>query len=174
MVNHLRGLVSHINNSVASRFTATRKNVEVAVDISIEPNRNDLSDLRARHTGELKRHGAAMVLKGETHDISRNGIAFYVPFLRLGENYVAGNTTLHLDICLPNGRVHLEAVAERYNPIEKNGVVTKYLVGARIVKVDSADSEIFDEFLAETKRGSIQTIGVTQQPSRVSSFLGLW
>ncbi len=90
---------------------------------------------------------------GETVDLSRTGVAFIVPSIRQQEVYLVGQErNLHIEIDLPNGKVHLQAVGRRYEKVGMHISTERFLVGAHIVKIDPADEERYNYFLTNRRK----------------------
>lgn len=158
----IRKLVRRLNESVACHLSPRRRNIQVPIAISIKC---ELSGVRHGKTGKLIMPEELPVLRGETIDLSSEGIAFLVPCVRLGQTYLVGEgKTLNVELDLPKGKVHFQAVGLRYEPISKDNSVIKYLIGARITQISASDREIYAEFLqhgAEKSDGKKLLLGTT-------------
>ncbi|MEP6789016.1 MAG: PilZ domain-containing protein [Acidobacteriota bacterium] len=100
---------------------------------------------------------AACIL-GETVDISRSGIAFLVPSIRVKEKYLVGHErTLHIEIDLPTGKVQLTAIGRRYEKVGVHISTERFLVGAQIVDLAGTDKENYEVFLRNGNRRSKNT-----------------
>lgn len=135
----IRKLIARFNKSITERVHSARFDFEVPISISFEPNHK---------TGKLTPL-ENLSLKGVSHDLSESGIAFVVPAIRLKENYLVGeNSTLRAELDLPNGRVRMIVVGQRYEQLtDEHTSTTKYLIGAKIVSMNDADKEIYEYFL---------------------------
>src|ERR1051325_11055250 len=107
----LRELINKFNRSLSERMVAPRRNhtapIRVWFDAEVD---TELSRERAR----------AACIYGETVDISRSGIAFLVPSIRVKEKYLVGHDRdLNIEVDLPTGKVYMRAMGKRY---EKVGV----------------------------------------------------
>lgn len=90
---------------------------------------------------------------GETVDLSRNGVAFSVPFIRLKEKYLVNQErTLNVEIDLPTGKVLLKMLGKRYEKIGMHSSQERFLVGATILSITAADKEIYETFLKKGPR----------------------
>ena len=136
----LRKLISNFNKSMTERNIAQRHKYQVPVTISFEPLKKNV-----RLNLGIKKYS----INGETKDLSKTGIAFIVSSIRLGENYLVGDgRVLDVELKLPNGKVELQLVGQRYEPIsDENNSAIKYLIGAKIVKISETDREVYEEFL---------------------------
>ncbi len=87
-------------------------------------------------------------IRGETKDLSKTGIAFIVPSIRIREYYLVGaSRPLNVEVDLPNGKIRMQMVGMRYEQIGIHDSVSDFLVGAKITKMDKADREVFEDFL---------------------------
>ena len=87
-------------------------------------------------------------MSGETVDVSKTGIAFLVPQIRIKENYLVGqDRPLNVEIDLPGGKVRMRVVGRRY---EREGIHLsdeRYLVGAEIIDMSKQDRDTYNQFL---------------------------
>lgn len=135
----IRKLVAKFNKSLTERVVSPRKNCEVPIKIWFEPE---------RRTGNLTMPAESLFITGETKDLSRSGIAFIVPAIRIKENYlVGGDRTLHAELDLPGGKVRMEIVGRRYEQVGQHISTARFLVGAQIVKMDDDHREVYEDFL---------------------------
>ena len=136
----IRKLITRFNKSLAARVAAARVDWEVPISIEFEPD---------GQTGKLRMPLKSGSLKGVSCDLSQSGIAFVVPSIRLKENYLVGeDRPLAAELDLPNGKVKMVVVGQRYEQItDEHSSTTKYLIGARIVQILEADKEIYEYFL---------------------------
>jgi hypothetical protein len=85
---------------------------------------------------------------GETVDVSRTGIGFIVPAIRLKEKYLVGQQRdLNVEIDLPTGKVFLHAVGCRYEKVGIHISAEKFFVGAQITDLSGTDKENYESFL---------------------------
>ena len=146
--------VRKINESVKSYMSPARQTFSFPMTVSIEPN-GQTGSLRRRDTGRLVAKEEAPKFNGETKDFSANGIAFIVPFIRLGGNYLVGEgRTLNVKLTLPNGNVAMQVVGQRYEQVGQHTSVPKYMVGAKIVAMDSRDRGLYEDYLNLRKSNS--------------------
>lgn len=135
----IRKLVSRFNRSVTKQIVAPRREFHIPIKISITPERN---------TGRLNMPVAEFSIRGETKDLSKTGIAFVVSAIRIREYYLVGeDRRLRAEIDLPNGKIELQIIGQRYEQIGIHNSVSEFLIGAKILKMDDEDREIYDEFL---------------------------
>jgi hypothetical protein len=145
----IRKLISKFNKSVTERVVAPRKKYEVPIKIWFEPD---------RATGRLKIPIENLVITGETKDLSKTGIGFIVPAIRIQENYlVGGGRTLNVELDLPSGKLQMQIVGMRYEEVGEHISTARFLVGARITQIAEEDREAYEYFLRhgnKRKKGS--------------------
>ena len=135
MANLIRKVAAQLTGFVWSRLTAPRKKLRVPVTISLD--------------SEKTANAKTVYLKGETKDLSKSGIAVFVPAIRVCEKYLVGeNRTIYAEMDLPNGRIKVELVGCRYEQqIGIHDSIATYLIGARILHISEADRELYEEYL---------------------------
>ena len=139
MANIIRKLVSNLSSQIMSRISSSRRNLEVPIKVSFEPESN---------TGRLTLKPEILSIKGETKDLSATGIAFIVDSIRLREFYLVGeDRVLNAELDLPNGVVKIKLIGQRYEQVGKHLSVTKYLIGAKIKSMTLLDRDLYDEYL---------------------------
>ena len=147
----IRKWVSKFNKSLTERIVPPRKNYEVPIKIWFEPDSK---------TGKLKAPGEALFITGETKDMSRSGIAFIVPAIRIQENYLVGQgRTLNAELDLPDGKVRMQIVGRRYEQVGQHVSTARFLVGAQITEISKDDQEAYEYFLShgdKRKKGSLE------------------
>src|SRR4051812_17435784 len=120
----IRKLVAKFNRSITERVVSPRKNYEIPIKVWFEPDRN---------TGRLKMPLENLVIIGETKDLSRSGIAFVVSAIRIQENYLVGEgRTLNAELDLPDGKIQMQIVGQRYEQVGQHISTARFLIGARI------------------------------------------
>jgi len=135
----IRKLISKFNKSITKRVVSARHNYEVPIRVWIEPDRN---------TGRLQKPVEHLSVAGETKDMSKTGIAFVVPVIRLREYYLVGeNRTLNAEIDLPSGKIQMQIVGRRYEQVGKHISEAKFLIGATILRLSEQQREAYEEFL---------------------------
>lgn len=135
----IRALISKLNRQVMSRLSASRCDLQVPINVSIDLERK---------TGSLTGKPETLSIGGETKDLSETGIAFYVDSIRLREHYlVGGERVLNVKMDLPSGAVRMQIVGLRYEQIDMHTSNSKYLIGAKIVAMEEIDREVYKEFL---------------------------
>ena len=135
----IRRLISKFNKSITKRVVSARHNYEVPIRVWIEPDRN---------TGRLQKPVEHLSISGETKDLSKTGIAFVVPAIRLREYYLVGESrTLNAELDLPGGKIQMQIVGQRYEQVGKHISEAKFLIGAKILRVNDRQREAYEEFL---------------------------
>ena len=139
----IREWASKFRKSVSKRVVSRRRDFQVPIKITIEPD---------RHTGSLRMPESSNSISGETKDLSMTGIAFVVSSIRVQESYLVGEgRLLNAELNLPNGKIQIKLVGQRYKQIGKHVSTTKYLVGAEIVRMSDRDKALYKEFLKDKK-----------------------
>jgi hypothetical protein len=140
----LRKLIAKFNRSLTERVVASRHNYEVPIKIWIEPD---------RATGKLQKSLEHLMISGETKDLSKTGIAFIVPAIRLREYYLVGeNRTLNAELDLPSGKIRMQIVGQRYEQVGQHLSESRFLIGASIQRMSLEEREIYEEFIQYGKR----------------------
>jgi hypothetical protein len=156
-------LVRKLNESVKNYLSPTRQDSGFPMTVSVEPD-GKTGSLRKRETGRLVAQEEPLKFNGETKDFSNNGIAFIVPLIRLGGNYLVGEgRTLNLIVTLPNGNVAMQVIGQRYEQVGQHNSVPKYLVGAKIITMNSRDRNLYENYLRLRKSNSTELLLHTTQ-----------
>ncbi len=137
------------------RAISRRREISVPVTISFERDRN---------TGSLPKSFTDLFVVGETSDLSSTGIGFRVSTIRLREYYLVGEgRILNAELSLPNGKVKMQVIGQRYEQVGQHVSTTQYLVGAKIINMSAGDTDIYKEFLTnrKAKTGSL-TLGIDE------------
>lgn len=143
----LRRLIAKFNSSMAERVAPVRHRREVPIRLSFEPNGD---------TERLNLPPKIVFVSGETTDLSDSGIAFVVSSIRIRENYLVGEgRILNAELDLPNGKVMMKIVGQRYEQVGEHISTARYLVGASIKEMTGENREVYEEFLRlGDKKGS--------------------
>src|SRR5688572_2639321 len=98
----IRNLINRFNISLSERMVAPRRRHIAPIKVWFEP------DGTSERDHELAR---AVFVAGETVDISRSGIGFLAPSIRMKEKYLVGQErTINVELDLPTGRVKMQVV----------------------------------------------------------------
>ncbi len=139
----IRKIIQKFSRSMSERIVPVRYKFQVPIKIWFEPESK---------TGKLKMPAENLFVWGKTQDLSRSGIGFSVPVIRIRENYlVGGGRPLNAELDLPNGKVRMQIVGKRYEQITEP--VSKYLIGATISDITPENREIYEHFLQYGKKG---------------------
>src|SRR5687767_14823857 len=140
----IREMIARFNRSLSERMVAPRRRHTAPVKVWFDPDTNtELARERAR---------AACIL-GETVDISRTGIAFLVPSIRVKEKYLVGQERkINVEIDLPTGKVFLTVIGRRYEKVGVHISTERFLVGAHILTLSGGDKEHYESFLKNGNR----------------------
>lgn len=143
MTEKLRNALSRVREFVGKQSRATRHPVKVGVRISLAKD---------APTNSVSRAPQALV--GYTNDLSLSGIAFIVPAIRIGSNYIAGDASaLRVTLELPSMTLRFNAVPVRYHQLEtRDDADKKYLIGARITEIDEETSKRLKDYLNKHRR----------------------
>lgn len=134
----LRNLIAKFNRSMSARVASVRYRREVAIKLSFEPTGK---------TGKLDLT-KNLFIAGETADLSGSGIAFTVASVRIKENYLVGEgRVLNAELDLPNGKISMKVVGQRYELIGEHLSTERYLIGASIVQISDENRAAYEEFL---------------------------
>ena len=135
----LRKLIAKLNSSMAERVVPVRHKRQVPIRLRFEPN------------GDSERLNAPpkiVFITGETADLSCSGIAFIVSSIRIKEEYLVGEGRVLLaELDLPNGKVSMKIVGQRYERVGEQVSTARYLVGASIREISDENRKIYNDFL---------------------------
>ncbi len=140
----LRELINKFNRSLSERMVAPRRSHTAPIKIWFDP---ELDTERSREQAR------AACIYGETVDISRTGIGFLVPSIRVKEKYLVGHERdLNVEIDLPTGKVYMRVLGKRYEKVGIHVSTERFLVGAHILDLSGQDRENYDAFLRNGNR----------------------
>ena len=140
-----RELINKFNRSLSEKMVPPRRRHVAPIKIWFDP------EVKTEEAAEQARNRCIL---GETCDISRTGIGFVVPVIRLKEKYLVGQERpLNVEIDLPNGKVYLRAMGCRYEKVGIHISAERFLVGANITSLADQDKEIYETFLKNGNRG---------------------
>ena len=149
----LRELINKFNRSLSERMVAPRRSHKAPVKVWFD------AELDTELSRELAR---AACIYGETVDISRTGIAFLVPSIRVKEKYLVGQERdLNVEIDLPTGKVYMRVIGKRYEKVGIHISTERFFVGAHILSLSGQDRENYEAFLRNgTRRAKRTAAGV--------------
>lgn len=135
----IRNLVAKFNKSISEKLVPSRRKHIAAVKVWFDP------EINSERNRELAKSSCIL---GETVDISRSGLAFVVPAIRIQEKYLVGQERrLNVEIDLPTGKVVLKAMGRRYQKVGIHLSTERFLVGAQILAMEGPDEEAYFHFL---------------------------
>ena len=140
----IRELILKFNRSLSERMVAPRRKHSAPVKVWFDSDTHDsVARERAREA----------CLVGATVDISRSGISFLVPSIRVMEKYLVGQERkVNVEIDLPTGKVHMRVIGRRYKKVGIHISTEKFLVGAEILALTGTDKELYETFLRNGSR----------------------
>ena len=142
----IRELISKLNRSLSERMVSSRRRHIAPIKVWFDP---ELNTERSREAAR-----AACIL-GETVDISRTGIGFVVPSIRVKEKYLVGHErNLNIEIDLPTGKINMRAIGRRYERVVTDAAGDRFMVGAHILSLSGSDKENYEIFLKKGNRGA--------------------
>ncbi len=107
------------------------------------------------NTERSREAARAACILGETVDISRTGIGFVVPSIRVKEKYLVGHErNLNIEIDLPTGKINMRAIGRRYERVGTDAAGDRFMVGAHILSLLGTDKENYEIFLKKGNRGA--------------------
>ena len=140
----IRELITRFNRSLSERMVSSRRRLKAPVKVWFDPDVN---------TDQARDDARAVCIFGETADISRTGIGFIVPFIRIKEKYLVGQErNLNIEIDLPTGKVCMKAVGCRYEKVGIHISAERFFVGAQILNLSGTDKENYETFLKNGNR----------------------
>ncbi len=142
----IRKLLAKFNKSMAERVVSVRHKREVPIKLSFATN-----DITKRLDVPPKQ----IFITGETTDLSSSGIAFIVSSIRVKENYLVGEgRVLNAELDLPNGKVSMKIIGQRYEQVGEHISTARYLVGASIKEMTDENREAYNDFLRFSGKGN--------------------
>lgn len=149
----IRKLVWKFRKSMSERAAPKRYDYQTPVSVSFEP-------FKAK--GKLDA-APRLSIRGNTKDLSINGVAFIVPSIRLREYYLVGeNRLLDVEVSLPSGKIKMRVIGRRYEQLgDEHSSATGYMIGASIEEITDEDRQIYEDFLfagikTEIKAGALK------------------
>lgn len=147
----LRKFITKLNKAVSERRAAPRHSFKIPIKIWFE----------SIHKTENP-HANSHTAWGETKDLSLTGIGFYVPSIRIQENYLVGeNRPLNVELDLPGGKLQMQLIGRRYEQTGEQLSVSKYLIGASISQISPENLEIYKQFLLSDKKSTVKLKATT-------------
>jgi hypothetical protein len=145
----IRELITRLNRSLSEKMVPPRRKHAAPMKVWFDPEGTSERSVEAAR--------AACII-GETVDMSRNGVGFLVPFIRIKEKYLVNqDRLLNVEIDLPNGKVCLRMLGKRYEKIGMHSSQERFFVGATITAIEGSDKEIYEDFIKHGARRSTTT-----------------
>jgi len=142
----LRKLIAKINQTVSERRAAQRHNFQIPIRIWFESIHKTENPHSNNHTAW-----------GETKDLSLSGVGFFVPSIRIQENYLVGESRpLNVELDLPCGKLQMKVIGRRYEQTGEYLSISRYLIGASISEISPENFEIYKQFLLEGKKSAVK------------------
>jgi hypothetical protein len=137
----IRAIAGRLREIVGNRRRAPRYLTHLEAGLALS-----ISLPYAKPGGE--KTGEPLKLAGYTRDISTTGLALVVPSIRIGGQYITGESrTLEITLKLPADMIKIKATPVRYSPLEEDAADTGYLIGVQIVWMSNEDRARFDAYL---------------------------
>jgi hypothetical protein len=135
----IRELISRFNRSLSEQMVSARRRQTAPIKLWFDPEMNtELARERARDA----------CITGETVDMSKTGIGFLVPSIRVKEKYLVGQLrALNVEIDLPSGKLFMRLIGRRYEKVGQHISTERFLVGAEILELRGPDKEAYEDFL---------------------------
>lgn len=93
------------------------------------------------------------IITGYLRDINRRGLSLVMPSINCGDPfYICSSHILLVTLKFQNRDINIEAYPARYNIDESQGEY-KYLIGARILKINRSDRKYIDQYLNSSRSG---------------------
>ncbi len=144
MFKKFRSIAALLKKLVGRFSSDPHRQINVPVNISLDFAGDKTQNV---HQASSK----PLTVTGQTQDISKNAVAFIVPFIRLGDYHLVGHggeqKTLKLVLEMPNGRVRMTVLAKQFQMIEMHSSVQNYLIETEIVSIYQGDVERYTGFL---------------------------
>ena len=135
----IRELITRFNRSLSERMVCSRRPHKAPLRVWFDP------DTKGERARDMAR---AACIYGETVDLSRSGVAFLVPSIRVMEKYLVGqDRNLNMEIDLPNGTVSLRGIGRRYEMVGVHMSTERFLVGVELAETSGPDRECYEAFV---------------------------
>jgi hypothetical protein len=147
----LRELINRFNRSLSEQMVSARRPQTSPIKVWFDPDvKSELGQERARNA----------CIIGETVDLSKTGIGFTVPAIRVKEKYLVGQLRrLHIEVDLPVGKVYLCGIGRRYEKVGEHISTERFLVGIEITELRGGDKELYEAFLRRGPQRLPKTTG---------------
>lgn len=134
-----RSLAARLRQYFKDRRHAERRKVRLPASVSLIEKVKKVNSRRSLAT-----------LRGQTRDISRDGLAFVVSAIHIDGHYLVGEgRTLLVELELPDGTVQIKVTPVRYERLDEDESLLGYLIGAGITQMSDEDRERFMAYIAQ-------------------------
>jgi hypothetical protein len=141
----IRSVVSRMRMYVKDRRSSPRLRVRLFFSISVGRKSN------GNGSGQHER-----LLKGQTRDISRNGLALNVSQVHLdGHHLATEGRDLQLSLELPGGPISMHVTPRRYERLEEAELGSGYLIVVEIVQINDEDRRLYLSFITQSLQGNL-------------------
>jgi len=141
----IRSIVSRMRIYIRDRRRSPRLRVRLVFTVSPCSKTNGNGSRQQRST-----------LRGHTRDLSAHGMALNLPKVHLDGHHLAGEgRELQLSLELPDGPVSMRVISRRYERLEESELGCAYLIGARIVQIETEDRDRYLRFIADNLAGKL-------------------
>jgi len=135
----IRELITKLNRSLSVKMVAPRHPYTAPMKVWFDPDVNNERAIDAARSA---------CIIGETVDLSRSGVAFSVPSIRIKEKYLVNQErTLNVEIDLPGGKVFMQMLGKRYEKVGMHSSQERFLIGAAITSLTGTDKEQYEDFV---------------------------
>jgi hypothetical protein len=135
----IRDAVLRVTRTFAEMRASARKKYEVPAKVWFEPQFNTLN-FKSPNTG--------IFVLGRTRDMSSTGVSFYLPAIRIKEDYLVGqDRLLNVELDLAGRKVRIKAVGRRYEHTDMDRTEDKFIVGVEIADMREEDRRTYEHFL---------------------------
>jgi hypothetical protein len=140
----IRKLINHFSRKLTENSVPNRRRHRAPVKVWFQPDLNTEKEIEKARS---------VFIAGETVDLSRTGLAFSTPAIRLKEKYLVGQERkLNVEVTLPTGKIHFTAIGKRYEKVGADVNNERFLVGVEILGCSDADREAYTTFLRKGGR----------------------
>jgi PilZ domain-containing protein len=136
----IRDAVLKVTRTIAEMRSSARKKYRLPMKVWFEPEVNTVNFVSPN---------LGIFLLGRTRDLSTTGISFFVPAIRIKEDYLVGQErVLNVEIDLAGRKVRMKVLGRRYEPTESQITEDKFVVGAQIIEMCNEDRRTYEHFMA--------------------------
>jgi hypothetical protein len=140
-------IARYLYTSLVNRIHIRRDGMQLPLNVSISETK-------------LNGEQPSTTTPGYLNDISKTGLSLVIPSIRFGDRYPVGdNYTLRIKIQLPHKLITIAATPIRYNRLGEIANEHRYLIGARITRMDALDRKHLTRHIKQLKK---RKLGVSQ------------